>query len=220
MSAFISYPDKIVAIGEMTGDYPPIQHVNKIAGVIDKIYVKDGQTVEKGDKIAYLQNTMNRSHLRSITHFIRQYQTIEHIADYTNIRIPKNLQLGDLTADYARLQLLFAELQSVIGQSAVYQQTKTLDAEIQKTRQLASTLEKEKKYAEEELRLIEKDLGRDTYLLEEGIISQLEKEQKEGELLRYQKQYNNLDINNTIIWTSASFKIRLKRNNCASKSSN
>lgn len=46
MSAFISYPDKIVAIGEMTGDYPPIEHVNKVAGVIDKIYVKDGESVQ------------------------------------------------------------------------------------------------------------------------------------------------------------------------------
>jgi len=194
MSAFISYPVKIVAIGEMTGDYPPIEHVNKVAGVIDKIYVKDGESVKKGDKIAYLQNSMNRNHLRSITHFIQQYQTVGHIADYANIYIPKNLQLGDLTADYARLQLLFEEFQSTLRQSGVYQQTKTLEIEIQKTRQLACTLEKEKKYAEEELRLIEKDLGRDTYLLEEGAISQLEKEESEGALLRYQKQYNNLDI--------------------------
>lgn len=194
MSAFISYPDKIVALGEMTGDYPPIAHVNKVAAVIDTIYAKDGQHVKKDDKIAYLQNSMNRRHLGNIRYFINQYQTVEHIADYTNIYIPKNLQLGDLTADYARLQLLFDEFQSVIRQSGVYQQTKTLEIEIQKTRQLACTLEKEKKYTEEELRLIEKDMGRDTYLHDEGVISALEKEQAEGELLRYQKQYNNLDI--------------------------
>jgi len=194
MSAFISYPDKIVAIGEMTGDYPPIEHVSRVAGVIDTIYVKDGETVKKGDKIAYLQNTMNRNHLQRIMHFIYQYQAVGHVADYSNIYIPQNLQLGDLTTDYARLQLLFGEFQSTIRQSGVYQQIKTLEIEIQKTKQLACTLEKEKKYGEKELQLIEKDLERDTYLLEEGAISQLEKEESEGALLRYQKQYNNLDI--------------------------
>jgi len=62
MSAFISYPDKIVATGEMTGDYPPIEHVNKVAGVIDEIYVKDGESVEKDATVVYIENTMNRSH--------------------------------------------------------------------------------------------------------------------------------------------------------------
>ncbi len=194
LSAFIRYPDKVVATGMMTGDYPPIEHVNKVAGIIDKIYVKDGQVVEKDATIAYIQNTMNRNHLRQIEDFIRQYQNAAYMSDYVNFYCPKNLQLGDLTADYARLQLLFSEFQTTMRQSGVYQQIKTLEIEIQKTKQLACTLEKEKKYANEELALIEKDMGRDKYLHDEGVISELEKEEAEGALLRYQKQYNNLDI--------------------------
>jgi len=194
MSAFISYPDKIVATGEMTGDYPPIEHVNKVAGVIDEIYVKDGESVEKDATVVYIENTMNRSHLRIMEDFIRQYQNGKNIKDYTNMHAPKNLQLGDLTADYARLQLLFREFQASLMKSGVFRQMGTLETEIKKTKELSYTLEMEKMFAAHELELIEKDMGRNKYLHKEGAISELEKEQSEGELLRYQKQYNNLDI--------------------------
>jgi len=127
LSAFIRYPDKVVATGVMTGDYPPIKHVNKVAGIIDEIYVKDGQSIEKGAIVAYIQNTMNRNHLRTMEQFIHQYHDAQYMVDYSNIHFPKNLQLGDLTVDYARLQLLFSEFQTIMRQSGVYQQIKTLE---------------------------------------------------------------------------------------------
>jgi len=194
LSAFISYPDKIVAIGEMSGAYPPIEHVAKVAGVIDEIYVKDGELIEKDATIAYIENTMNRSHLRIMESFILQYQNGKHVRDYENMHAPKNLQLGDLTIDYARLQLLFAEFRATLMQSGIFQQIRTLETEIKKTKELGYTLQMEKMFADRELELAEKDMGRDEYLYKEGAISQLEKEQSEGTLLRQQKQYNNLDI--------------------------
>jgi len=194
MSSFIRYPDKIVADGEITGDFPPILHVNKISGVIDTLYKKDGQGVKKGNRIVYIQNTMNRTHLRRVIRFIRDYQNIEHIEDYADISLDKNLQLANLTPDYARLQLLFDEFQSLIRQSGITKQIKTIVIEIQKTRLLASTLQNEKKYSKKELELIEKNLQRDIDLLKDGLVSHVEKERKERELLIYQKRYNNLDI--------------------------
>ena len=193
ISAFIKYPDKIVANGEMTSDHPPIEHFTKTAGIIDSLYVFDGEHITQGMPIAYMQNTMNREDLDQLKAFLYNYINTSRIPNYLFLSFPEDLQLGEISGDYARLQLLYSEFILTLRTSGVFQQVSTLENEIIKTKELRKVMEKEKRFTEEEMKLLEKDVNRSQSLFESGVISQQENEVKQSQWLRFQKQYNNLD---------------------------
>lgn len=193
MSALIKYPDKIIAKGMMTSDYPPIEHVNKISGVIDSIFVSDGQWVEKGTLIAYLQNNLNIKDLRKLQNFMKKYEKIESLFQMEKISFPEDLVLGKITADYARLQLVVKEFQMKLKQSADTKKILTLQNERLETRKLRDILVKEKDYVNKELDLKKHDFNRREQLENEGIISTVDRENSNIELIQNLKQFNNLD---------------------------
>ena len=74
-----------------------------------------------------------------------------------------------------------------------FRQINTLKKEIRETRRLREVLVSEKQYNKEELDLVVKDYERNQELNEYGVISDYDRELKEGEWLRMQKQYSSLD---------------------------
>lgn len=192
---FIKYPDKITSKGVITAYHPPIEHFTKIGGVIDSLFVKDGMEVKKGSKLLYLENDMNIVHLNALTAFINRYENVDHIAGFLSLKLPYKLQLGDLSDDYGRLILAIEEFQSTLRQAGVFKQINTLKNEIVNNKKLQQVIEKDKDYTQEELALIEKDFGRNSSLNKEGVVSDLDREKSKGQLLQYQKSYNQTDQN-------------------------
>ena len=193
ISAFIKYPDKIVAKGVMTSENPPIEHINQTAGIIEEIFTKTGDIVGQGEPLVLIKNNVKRRDLAKIKSFIEDYKSIKHIPNYLQLEYPKNLELGDLQSNYSQLQLAFSQFQLTQKQSGVFQQIETIKNEIHNTKELREVLLLEKDYSQEEMALIERDFGRNIVLNNEGVISDLDKEKVEGEWLRYQKQYSNLN---------------------------
>lgn len=193
ISALIKYPDKIVAEGIMSSGNPPIAHVTKVSGIIEKIFVENGEEVEEGRPLIYMKNNVNTTDLESLKAFIKRYKQTTKIPHFINYNCPKNLQLGNLQNSYSQLQLQYAQFEQTLKQSGVFQQLKTIKNEIERTTELRAILLKEKAYSKDELELIERDFQRNTTLNKEGVISDVDKEKVEGEWIRYQKQYTNLD---------------------------
>lgn len=192
-SYFIKYPDKITSKGVLTAYHPPIDHFVKTSGVIDSLFITDGMKVEKGSKLLYIENDMNVTHLNQLMSFIDRYENIDHIPSFISLRLPYKLQMGELSDDYGRLVLAVEEFQSTLKQAGTFQQINTLKNEIVNNKKLQQIIEKDKNYTEEELALIEKDFGRNSSLNKEGVISDLDKEKSKGQLLQYQKTFNQTD---------------------------
>lgn len=55
-SIFIRYPDKISSPISITSIDPPIRITNQVNGVLDSLYVKDNQMVEKGQLLYYIND--------------------------------------------------------------------------------------------------------------------------------------------------------------------
>ena len=190
-TAFISYPDKINGKGMLSSTLPPIQHFSKTDGIIDSIYVTTGQKVHTSDTIAYISNLTNRNHLLEWEEFLKKFESVSHIPSYLEIIFPENLVLGELQNEYGKMQLTFSAFQATLRQGGVFEQIKTIGDEINQNSKLAQVLATDKNLSAEELSLIEKDHRRYESLLKDGVVSDLDKEKSKGELLRYQKQYNN-----------------------------
>jgi len=193
LSAFIKYPDKIICNGIMTSENPPIEHVNITAGIIEDIFVSDGDLVDEGQILMQIKNNTNKNDIDRLNSFINKYSDINHIPNYLSLKLPKGLQLGEIQGDFSQLTLLFSQFQQTLNQSAVFDQIHTLQNEIEETKLLRQILIKEKKYSKEELKLVERDFNRNKELNKNGIISDVDKEKIESEWLQYQKQYSNLD---------------------------
>ena len=190
-AAYIRYPDKINGKGVLTGTMPPIEHFSKTDGILDSLYVNTGQKISIGDTMAYIRNLTQRDHLNQWVIFMQRYDNVSHIPEYLHLRFPEKLVLGELQAEYGNMQLSFSALQATLRQSGVFEQIRTLGDEIHKTSLLAEVLAKDKSLSAEELSLILKDYSRYETLRKDGIVSDLETEKSKGELLRYEKQYNN-----------------------------
>jgi putative hemolysin secretion transport system membrane protein len=53
------YPQTIEGKLVLTSSIPTVQLESKVTGIITDVYVKDGQKVEQGEKLALIQNTAN-----------------------------------------------------------------------------------------------------------------------------------------------------------------
>ena len=197
LSYLIKYPDKITATGIVTASQPPIEHFARQPGIIKKLNVKDGDKVKKGAVIAYIENTMNIDNLISLKEFLTQYDKVTNLEQFTTLDIPSDLQLGDVGNEYNSLVLSYENLQRALKQMGVFEQIKTLKGEIANNKKLNEVIQKDQNLTKEELVLIEKDYGRNMTLNVDGVVSDLDREKSNVQLLQYQKSFNQ--TNQTII---------------------
>ncbi len=195
LAAWIEYPDKIVAHGHLTSDNPPIEHVNKVEGILENFNLKDGEQVTKGETIATIRTTLDKRHLAKLERFIRRYEKITDLSVYASLYFPKDLKLGNLSADYAQLQLLYSELQLTLNNKTVGKQILALNSQIDKTKEMEAVYQDEKGITEKEVLLVQKNYDRQLKLNSNKLISDIDLERTEATLLQSQKQLSNLNKN-------------------------
>lgn len=189
MSCIFKYPDKLTIRGELTSLNPPIEVKAKSSGIVEAIYLEDGDKVSKGDEILYINNTASLPDIKELESFLRKYKNVNSLNKLINLRVPTTLSLGAIQSDYSTLILRIKEVQSLALQRTTNEQIKNIDKEIANIRALSRSVEDEKNIFSEELALIQKDLERSTTLNDEGVISDQEKEATATRMLQYdQKQ--------------------------------
>jgi len=193
MSWFISYPDKITASGILTTTHPPIEILAKDGGKIKSIYVKEGDTLTKGDPILYIKNDASLEEVKVLSIVIKAFNEMNDVRDYLNIEIPKLEHLGMMQADYLSMMLKLNEFKILLRQSGVFEQINTLHTEKQKIEHLNTSMYKEKNIMAEEMALYEKDFQRQKSLNESGVISDMELEKNKMSWLQNQRQYEGAE---------------------------
>lgn len=193
MSWFISYPDKITASGILTTTHPPIEILAKDGGKIESIYVKEGDTLTKGDPILYIKNDASLEEVKVLSIVIKAFNEMNDVRDYLSIEIPKLEHLGMMQADYLSMMLKLNEFKILLRQSGVFEQINTLHTEKQKIEHLNTSMYKEKNIMAEEMALYEKDFQRQKSLNESGVISDMELEKNKMSWLQNQRQYEGAE---------------------------
>lgn len=192
LAAIINYPDKIVSQGIMTSAIPPIELKSPSNGIIENIYIKDGDTLTKNDPVLYIRNTANVADIATLELFIKQIKNTSTLPQLLQLHLPNDLQLGVLQADYAALILKLNELRAITQQTGNAAQIKNLAEEIQKLQKLNQTARAEADIFKKELVLIEKEYNRATTLASDGIMSTQEKEKIQSQLLQAQRQQKSM----------------------------
>ncbi|MFD0798019.1 HlyD family secretion protein [Maribacter chungangensis] len=193
LSFIIKYPDFVTAKVVVTTQKPTQTVVTRNAGQLEEVFVKDRDTVTIGQKLAIIENLAEMEDvylLKSIMDTL--------LFDKEHFEFPlettTDLILGDLQNAYIDFEksyvdyFLLRDLEPYSNRIYGNQQTIT-EIRLRLIDQI-----KQKQLLEEEYALAQTDMERHKQLLDKGVISQQEFDNKKRELLQLQKNLSSMAI--------------------------
>ncbi|MFN7330697.1 MAG: HlyD family efflux transporter periplasmic adaptor subunit, partial [Bacteroidota bacterium] len=139
------------------------------------------------DTILYIRNSASIQDIRLLQRVVSQLNTISHADGYLDVYLPQNLLVGELQSQYARLQLVLAELRNSITRTVTQLQKENIDKELTNLRKLEAVLYREQVISQKELSIVEKEYQRSKNLHSDRVISDLDFEKSSLEFLRFQR---------------------------------
>ena len=193
LSFIIKYPDFVTAKVIITTLKPSEQIVTRYSGALDSIYIKNGDTVQIGQRLAVIRNTANTNDIYRLTAIIDTL--IPRSENFVfPIDLASNLQLGDIEPAYNNFEKSYID----------HQLMKNLDpymGQLQGNRQSLAEIKmrlndqiKQRQILEQEYILEQRDFERHEKLFEKGVISQQEYESKKLELFQMDKNISSMAI--------------------------
>ena len=204
LTCFISYPDIINGSARLVSLNAPKMINAKTEGKLMKLFVTDGETVQKSMHIGYMESTASYSEVIQLKTWIEQTINETRNDNYNVLiknPIPVLFDLGDLQSPYQIFQNQFAETKQLLA-SGYYQNKK---AALQKDLQYLSSLKhityQQKNLLEQDQQLQRKEYDAYELLEKEKVIAPLELNQykskliaKEQSLKQINSQITNSDI--------------------------
>jgi len=191
LSWLIKYPDVLESETILTTQIPPQKEFAFITGKLDSIYVKEAQAVKKNTVLAVLENSAITEDVYYLKSILDTLELKDRIIEFPINEIPI-LLLGDIESSYATFEnnytayKLNKELKPFNNQNIADQVSlNELNVRL-KNMQSQYTLN------QSELKLKRKNLVRNKSLLEKGVISQLDFENNQLELISAEKGLKNL----------------------------
>lgn len=192
-SLVIKYPDIITGQVVITGSIPPATVTARSSGRIMELLVGDNQAVHTGMYLAVIDNTAQTKDVQ----FLKSYLGSLSLEKDSSILLPlHDLRVGNLQSVWSSLYVsLFNYLEY---KRLLYypQKTDITVTRIRQSEQQYENLLRQKKIVEEQFSLIEKQIHRDSLLLNTGVISPEEMEASMNQYL--QSQLNKENINSSI----------------------
>lgn len=212
VSAFIKYPEIIMANAEITTINPPVHLLARVNGKLERILVKEDQPVTEGEILATLESPVSLEHLLDLNHYLNLIdslisQGVQHFPEPSYFS--DKLALGELQHSYSEVLmnynklynyhfLNFHELELSSKQEEHANELKYKDLLVEKGRILNQQLD-----------LSYQDFRRDSLLYIDGIIPEKEfgKSRQQNDL-QYRSLLTDLHMG---IAASQSTSARLRR---------
>jgi len=210
-SYLIKYPEKISSEVTITTIDPPQKIVAQISGIIDSVFVKNNEPVDVNDPILMFQNSANYADVKYLKTFISR-------RDFGNDSIA--FSIDDFpTLVLGEIEDFFSDFENSYSNYTLLKKYK--DYDVRSAANLKNSSEKQRKLANlrtqnrltsKELKILKMDVERSTKLLQKGVISRQEHEQKEMRYLQSEKLSKNtlLDIselNNDLTLSERNLKL-------------
>jgi len=186
MSHMIQYPDKIQSNGYITSEFPPISVVSQSHLIIDKMYVANGESVDKGDDIILFRSSAIREDIDSLSIWI----TRDRKAKFNPLS--STLTLGSLQKDYSQLLLLLNEYSEIVKHKSSYEQIQTIESELQNITELNDAIELENQHYQNEQKLAIKSIERSQLLYTDGLLSKVDLEEAQRRYEEFVRQTHTI----------------------------
>lgn len=177
--------------------------VSKVNGNIVGIRVKEGQWIEKGTDIAYLESIGDHQQVIDILERLRSIRRAPISVDELKTLVsPMELDLGELQSSYQNFYLAYLNYMAINREGIFHKRKNFIQEEVSyvndQNRRMQQIYELQKK----ELELAEAEYEKYRFLAEKKIISPLELQQKEALLLAKRQAVPQME--NTLIGNKSS----------------
>lgn len=193
LSFIIKYPDLVTAKILVTTKQPAEKVISKYSGQLDKIFIKNRDTVQKGQKLAIIKNTGNFRDVYLLKNII---DTLPF--DTNSFHFPFNktshLTLGDVNNAYVNFEKSYMDYFLLKNLDPYTNQLGNNKISLQELKSQLGNQINQKHLQEQEFKLEQTDFQRNKYLFEKGIISQRDYELKKLEFLQIQKNISSMAI--------------------------
>lgn len=191
LSWLIKYPDIIKTESIITTQIPPQKEFARTTGKLDSIYVQESQKVSKNTVLAVLENpakTNDLYYLKSILDTIK--------FEGRKIHFPINevpiLILGDVETAYASFENSYTEYELNKSLNPYLNEATANRVSLDELKTRLRNMQSQYALNRSEFQLKQNDLGRNKSLLEKGVISQQDYENKQLELLNAERGLKSL----------------------------
>jgi len=203
LSVFIRYPEMVPVTMKFNTSNAPKALVSKVNGNIVGIRVKEGQWIEKGTDIAYLESIGDHQQVIDILERLRSIRRAPISVDELKTLVsPMELDLGELQSSYQNFYLAYLNYMAINREGIFHKRKNFIQEEVSyvndQNRRMQQIYELQKK----ELELAEAEYEKYRFLAEKKIISPLELQQKEALLLAKRQAVPQME--NTLIGNKSS----------------
>ncbi|WP_333889254.1 HlyD family secretion protein [Sphingobacterium siyangense] len=194
LSVFIRYPETVDSkIRFNTTDAPKVLS-SKVKGNLVKLFKKDGEWVEAGDLLAYLESTADHDQIFILLDKLQQIRQQSNISyNLEELIEPKNLNLGELQTAYQNFYLSYLGYSSARDQGIYQKRKSVIKQEIQNVNEQYNKNRQSFELQKQQLELAERDYERYKLLAEKKVISPAELQQKEALLLAKRQMIPNME---------------------------
>jgi multidrug resistance efflux pump len=188
MSYIIKYPEFVPAPIVVTSQNPPEKIEARNNSKIEKIFIKDHQTVKKGDVLVVLQSTANYNDVLELKNLVDSLSPNELLS--FPLSKASHFKLGELQGDYNGFakafqdENLFTRLQPYAPENLAANQS------ISESQSRILNLKQQKSLEAAKIELTLKNYKRSQELFNQGVIAAVE---LEGEKLKYLQAQQNLE---------------------------
>ena len=185
---FIRYPQTVSASITLTSDYPPADLVAKATGIIDSVFVSDGDKICKGQLLALIASAADYGDMVTAEKYV---SGDEPYAEFTEDEFKRlqSLKLGDIQPNWIEYLSACSNFSDYRRIDQNGKKRILLSEQVEGAKAYYSKLESQRATVVDALRYEKKSLERDSVLLTRKAISQ---DEYEGELKNYIARKNSL----------------------------
>ncbi len=192
-SFIFKYPDIIESDIEVTTENPPATIVARATGKIEKLFVADNQKVDAGEVIALIQNPSDYEDILKLQSIIDSVQPVFDTLGLVPFEyFDKNLQLGTIQEFYSQFLTEYNALIIFMEQEYYPDMKKSLKRQYKMARILYERLWEKKNAVEGEYNIKLRNYDRQKKLNERAVISSLDLESAEAEMLNKKSEMDGL----------------------------
>ncbi|APZ46321.1 secretion protein HlyD [Polaribacter reichenbachii] len=193
LSFMIKYPDFVTAKVLVTTKQPTEKIISRYSGQLEKIFIKNRDTVTINQKLAVIKNTANFNDvylLKSILDSLPfNIKTFKFPFDKTAYLI-----LGDISTAYFSFEKSYIDYYLLKDLDPYKNQLNGNKVSLKELRNRLKSQVNQKKLLEQEYKLKQTDFERDENLFKKGVISQREYELKQLSFIQMQKNISAMAI--------------------------
>lgn len=189
-SWFFKYPDVIRAEITVTSLEPPANIIARSMGKIDKIYVKNNQTVTAGTPLAVIQNPANSDDMLSLIQTIKQWETSNY-SDETALSVfaEKSFALGGIQSVYAAFLNSLSDYQNYKILNYYPQKIVSQQKQLETQREYYNRIIRQEPVVNEQFHTSKNIFERDSVLLSKNVISSNEYDISKSSFLQNKQAY-------------------------------